>query len=139
MGSSRSAVVLAFVAGALLIISGVTGSVGVVGMAFEYAINYFGGTVAEILSLVLEVLQYIASLGGLAVIGGGVLLHVGRIRLGKFIIGTGAGMGLLGFLVILGSALLHGWAHTVAFLLIISQSLGWIGIILAIVARRLVG
>ncbi len=46
-------------------------------------------------------------------------------------------MGLISFLMALGSALLHGWANTLAFVLFISQSLGWIGVILAIGVTRL--
>ena len=100
-------------------------------------IDYLGGPIANMFSFVLQALNFIASLGGVAVIVGGILIYVGRKKLGKFIIGIGAGMGLIGFLIVVGSALFHGWARTVAFLLLISQSLGWIGVILAIVAIRL--
>ena len=138
MSSSNSAVVLAFLSGILLIVAGAVGSVGIIGTAIEYAIEYLGGSMADMLSLLLQALNLIASLGGLAVIAGGILIYVGRKGLGKFIIGLGAGMGLIGFLVVMGSAILHGWSHTVYFLVLVSQSLGWIGTILAIFARVLV-
>jgi len=135
--SSKSAVILAFVGGALLIIAGVTGSVGVVGKAIEYLIDHLGGPTADMLSIVLQALNFIADLGGVAVISGGVLIHMERKRFAKFIIGIGAGMGLIGFLISLISALFHGWAYTLSFLLIIFQSLGWIGVILSITATLL--
>jgi len=135
--SSKSAVILAFVGGALLIIAGVTGSVGVVGKAIEYLIDQLGGPTADILSIVLQALNFIADLGGVAVIFGGALIYTGRKRVAKFIIGIGAGMGLIGFLIILISALFHGWAYTLPFLFIIFQSLGWIGAILSIAATLL--
>jgi len=134
---SKSAVILAFVGGALLIIAGVTGSVGIVGMAIEYLIDHLGGPTADMLSIVLQALNFIADLGGVAVIVGGVLIYMGRKRVAKFIIGIGAGMGLIGFLILLISALFHGWVYTVYFLFIIFQSLGWIGVILSIAATLL--
>jgi hypothetical protein len=135
--SSKSAVILAFVGGALLIIAGVTGSVGIVGTAIEYLIDQLGGPTADILSIVLQALNFIADLGGVAVIFGGALIYMERKRVAKFIIGIGAGMGLIGFLITLISAFFHGWAYTLAFLLVISQSLGWIGVILSIAATLL--
>ena len=135
--SSKSAAILAFAGGALLIIAGVTGSVGVVGKAIEYLIDQLGGPTAAILSIVLQALYFIADLGVVAVIFGGGLIYTGRKRVAKFIIGIGAGMGLIGFIIILISALFHGWAYTLSFLFIIFQSLGWIGAILSIAATLL--
>ena len=135
--SSKSAVILAFVGGALLIIAGVTGSAGVVGAAIQYLIDQLGGPTADVLSIVLQALNFIADLGGVAVIFGGVLIYMERKKVAKFIIGIGAGMGLIGFLIILISALFHGWAYTLAFLLIIVQSVGWIGVLLSIAATLL--
>ena len=135
--SSKSAVILAFVGGALLIVAGVTGSVGIVGTAIEYLIDHLGGPTADLLSIVLQALNFIADLGGVAVIFGGVLIYMERKRVAKFIIGIGAGMGLVGFLIILISAFFHGWVYTFSFLLVISQSLGWIGVILSIAATLL--
>lgn len=138
MGSSKSATVLAFIAGVLLIVAGATGSVGIVGTVLEYLIDHLGGPTTDMLSIVFHLLNFVASLGGVSVIVGGILIYIERKRLGKFIIGIGAGMGLIGFLIVIGSALSHGWVHTMTFLLLISQSLGWIGVILSIVATRLV-
>ncbi len=135
--SSKSAVILAFVGGALLIVAGVTGSAGIVGAAIEYLIDQVEGPAADILSIVLQALNFIADLGGVAVIFGGVLIYMERTRVAKFIISIGAGMGLIGFSITLISAFLHGWAYTLYFLLLIAQSVGWIGVILSIAATIL--
>jgi hypothetical protein len=132
--SSKSAVILAFAGGALLIIAGVTGSVGIVGKAIEFLIDHLGGPTADVLSIVLQILNFIADLGGVAVIFGGVLIYMKRKRVAKFIIGIGSGMGLIGFIIMLISALFHGWAYIVSFLLIMFQSVGWIGVIFSIAA-----
>jgi len=137
MRSSKSAAVLAFIAGALLIIAGATGSAGVIGRALVYMTAHLGGRMADMLSIVLQALNFIASLGGVSVMFGGVLVYVERKWLGKFTIGIGAGMGLIGFLIVIGSALLHGWAHIGTLLLLISQSVRAIGVILAIIAIQL--
>ena len=46
-------------------------------------------------------------------------------------------MGLIGFLIILTSAFLHGWINAINLITTISQSLGWIGTILSITATIL--
>jgi len=137
MVSSKVAALLAYIGGTLLLLAGATGSVGIVGTVIEYMIENLGGATADFLSMVLQVLNFVADLGGVAVIIGGSFVLTERKRTGRFIIGLGAGMGLIGFLLILASALLHGWANAIDFLLIISQSVGWIGVIFAIIATLL--
>ena len=137
MVSSKVAALLAYIGGTLLLLAGATGSVGIVGTVIEYMIENLGGATADFLSMVLQVLNFVADLGGVAVIIGGSFVLTERKRMGRFIIGLGAGMGLIGFLLILASALLHGWANVIDFLLIISQSVGWIGVIFAIIATLL--
>ncbi|NIN53340.1 MAG: hypothetical protein GTN80_09240 [Nitrososphaeria archaeon] len=134
---SKAAAVLAIISGILLIISGSVGSVGIIGIAIQYLIKYLSGPLANLLSVVLQLFKFIAYLGGISVIGGGILIYKGRKGLGKFVIRLGAGMGTIGFIIVVGSALLHGWAYTMSFIILMSQSTGWTGIILAIVATQL--
>ena len=131
------AAIFAYVGGTLLLIAGATGSTGIIGTIIDYLIENLGGATADLLSLILQALNFIADLGGISVIIGGLLIINQRTRIGKFIIGIGAGMGLIGFLIILVSALLHGWINVINFVTIISQSIGWIGIILSITATIL--
>jgi len=114
------------------------GSVGFIADIALYAQTYFPAS-ADIVTLVLTVLVYIASLGGIAVIIGGVLFALQRIRLGKFVIGLGAGIGLIGLIIMLVQAYqIGGIAAITNVLALISQSIAWIGIILSIMGRRMV-
>jgi hypothetical protein len=137
MKSRKIAALLAYLGGTLLLIAGATGSTGIVGTIIEYLIENLGGATADLLSLILQALTFVADLGGISVIIGGSLIINQRPRIGKFIIGIGAGMGLVGFLIILALAFLHGWINVINFITIISQSIGWIGIILSITATIL--
>ena len=137
MKSRRVAAIFAYVGGTLLLIAGATGSTGIIGTIIDYLIQNLGGATADLLSLILQALTFIADLGGISVIIGGSLIINQRPRIGKFIIGIGAGMGIIGFLIILASAFLHGWINAINLITTISQSLGWIGTILSITATIL--
>jgi hypothetical protein len=137
MESRKIAAIFAYIGGTLLLIAGATGSTGIIGTIIEYLIENLGGVTADLLSLILQALNFVADIGGISVIIGGSFIINQRTRIGKFIIGIGAGMGLIGFLIILASAFLHGWVNAINFIVIISQSIGWIGIILSIAATIL--
>jgi hypothetical protein len=134
---SKPAAVLAIFAGMLLIVGNVAGSTGLVGMALGFLIGNLSGPVSVVLAVVLTVLEYIASLGGVAVIIGGILIYRGRRWLGTFVIMLGSGMGLIGFLLIVASVAIQGLSQAFAFVLLVSQSIGWIGLILALVSTLL--
>ena len=131
------AALFAYVGGTLLLIAGAIGSTGIIGTIIEYLIENLGGPTADVLSLILQALNLVADLGGASVIIGGSFIINQRIRIGKFLIGLGAGMGLIGFMIILASAFIQGWVNAINFVVIISQSIGWIGIILSIAATIL--
>lgn len=135
--TAKSAAGIAVLAGALLIIANTSGSAGILGLAIEFVIVRVGGDVSNFLSQVLGILDYVGSLGGVSVIGGGILVYAGRRTIGRFVIGLGAGMGVFGLLFILGSSLLQGFTYTLSLLIVMSQSIAWIGVILSIVAALL--
>lgn len=132
--SNLPSLVLATIAGIILIVSRTTGSLGFYETILNYIAAQFGGEVAIVISYVLWALSIIASLGGFAVIIGGILIHRGRVTTGRFIISIGAGMGIIGLLVEIGSAALQGWTSLVGLIFAMTQSLSWIGVILSIVA-----
>ena len=86
-------VALALIGGFLLFQSSWVGSIGFIDDIAAYALLYFP-TTADIVTMLLTVLIYIASLGGIAVISGGILIAMSRESTGKFVIGLGAGVGL---------------------------------------------
>jgi hypothetical protein len=129
-------VALALIGGVLLFQVGWVGSIGFIADIAVYAETYFPA-ISEIITLILTILIYIASLGGIAVIIGGLLIAASRIRLAKFVIGLGAGVGLIGLIIMLVEAYLAGGvAALIDILTLISQSIAWIGVILSIVARN---
>jgi hypothetical protein len=137
MVSRKFAATLAYAGGALLLLAGATGSTGIIGAIVEYLVENLDGATADLLSVVLYALNFVAGLGGVSVIIGGWLVNKKRVRTGKFVIGLGSGMGLIGFMIILASAFLNGWVNAINFLVLMSQSVGWTGILLSIAATIL--
>ncbi len=134
---NRMPIILSFIGGFLLFQVGWVGSIGFIDDIAAYALAYFP-TMADIVTLILTILLYIASLGGIAVIIGGILIAINRIRPGKFVIGLGAGIGLIGLIIMLAEAVMAGGVEALFDVLtLISQSIAWIGVILSIMARRM--
>ena len=128
-------VALALIGGFMLFQVSWVGSIGFIADIAIFAETYFPAA-AEMITLVLTILLYIASLGGIAVIIGGILIAMDRIRTGKFVIGLGAGVGLFGLIIMLVEAYLAGGVAALTDILtMVSQSIAWIGVIMSIVAR----
>ena len=131
-------ILFAFIGGILLVQTAWVGSVGFLADIATYAMTYFP-TSAEVVTFILNVLVYIAGLGGIAVVIGGILFLMNRIGTGKFIIGLGAGIGLIGLIIMLVEAVMAGGVEALLDVVtLISQSIAWIGVILSIIARRTV-
>ena len=125
------AMILAVIAGLLLILSGING----LGMwelikAFvtTYIVDHF------VVQLIFAGIIFIASLGGIAVIAGGLLIGKERITTGKLLVMLGTGMGLIGLAAAIAIDYESGNFSIENYL-----SLGTIGIILSIVARMTAG
>ena len=128
---------LCLVGGALMIYAGVVGSAGIWGDLIVLAATLAPG-LADILFWVLVILINIASLGGFGVIAGGYLMTTNRFGTGKFIIGLAAGMGLIGFLILVVQMYMAvGMAAFLAIFNIISSSAGILGVVITIVARTM--
>ncbi|MHA2085743.1 MAG: hypothetical protein ACXAEB_07395 [Candidatus Thorarchaeota archaeon] len=129
--------IMVLVGGILLLIEGATGSIGFLSLLQE------ANTIPEladfiwIIDLILWVLLILASGGGITVIVGGYLMTTDRVGTGKFVVGIGAGMGLIGLLISLYPILTaYGVGGVVDFLTIASQSAGWVGAVLTIIGRQ---
>jgi hypothetical protein len=128
---NKTAMAVAFVSGIFLLIDGVSG------FATWDAIRSFVSTQLnladnEIVQYVLAILIFIAALGGIAVIIGGVLIGKDKVISGKFIILLGTGLGIIGFVFSIIVGIYEG-SFTYNSLL----TFGALGIILSIVARRI--
>ena len=124
---NRQVMGIAIIAGILLLIAGISG------LATWETIKYFVTThVADnsVVQIVFAILIFIASLGGISVIIGGLLIGKNKVGTGKFIITLGAGLGLIGLIFSLAVAYIEGDFTVGSFF-----SIGMIGLILSIVAR----
>jgi len=129
--SSRNtkAMYVAFVAGILLIIGGISGLA-----TWESIKDFVTRHIVDnsIVQIVFSILIFIASLGGIAVISGGALIGKKKVGLGKFIIALGAGLGLIGMIFSIIVAFTEDSLTLGSFF-----SIGTIGLVLSIVARTL--
>ncbi|KYK26411.1 hypothetical protein AYK20_08920 [Thermoplasmatales archaeon SG8-52-1] len=130
VAKTRSAMVIAFLAGILLLISGISGLA-----TWETIKNFVTQNIIDntIVQLIFAFLIFIASLGGLSVIAGGLLIGKNKIRTGKFLILLGAGMGLVGLIFTVAVAYAEGSLTLGSFF-----SIGTIGLVLSIIARLIV-
>jgi len=124
--------VLATIAGVFLLISGIHGPTEIYETIIEFLPLFTQNQqILQIANTLATILITIALAGGLAVIAGGVLILLGRVGTGKFVISIGIGSVLL-------------WLVTLAVALITTQSVdaviseysmtGSAGIVLAIAA-----
>ncbi|NWF95040.1 MAG: hypothetical protein HXY34_02760 [Candidatus Thorarchaeota archaeon] len=129
-------VVLCLLGGLLLLQASWLGDIGFLAVIIAYAQTAFSA-IADAMGILLRVLLWIAALGGIAVIVGSILIAVNRIRFAKFIIGLGAGIGLIGLIIMLVTVVVSGGiAELLGLAVLVSQSIAWIGVILTVIGRR---
>jgi len=131
MKSDRKKVmIIAFIAGILLLISGVSGLA-----TWETIKDFVINNIADnfIIQIIFAVLIFIASLGGISVIIGGLLVGNDKIRTGKLFITLGAGLGLIGLIFSIVVAIMENNIAIGSFF-----SVGFLGLILSIVARMMI-
>ena len=126
----KQAMIIAIFAGILLLISGVSGLA-----TWEVIRNFVTTNVIDnyIVQIIFAVLIFIASLGGLSVIIGGLLIGKDRVGTGKLFITLGAGLGLIGLIISIIVAVMENNFTIGSFF-----SVGAIGLILSIIARLMV-
>jgi len=122
--------IIAIFAGILLLISGFSGLA-----TWEAIKNFVTANIVDnnIVQIIFAVLIFTASLGGLSVIIGGLLIGRDKIGTGKLFIFFGAGLGLIGLIISIIVAVMESNFTLGSFF-----SVGAIGLILSIVARFMV-
>jgi hypothetical protein len=125
----NQAMFIAIIAGILLLISGISGAVTWETIK-DFLTSQFPGN--QVLEIVFVIIIFIASLGGITVIIGGLLIGKNNVKTGKFLITLGAGMGLIGLLISIIIAFTQNSFTIGSFF-----SLGTIGLILSIIVRML--
>ena len=131
-------ILICIIGGILMIISSVIGSITFFETLFSLIEADVGEDVAKIISLVIQILGYIAMGGGISVIIGALIVAMDHYRLGKFLISLGAGMGLISLIIVFLTGIFEGSiVEDVEGIIseIIHGSYGFLGIVLTIIAR----
>ncbi|HDM78667.1 MAG TPA: hypothetical protein ENG51_19720 [Deltaproteobacteria bacterium] len=127
---NKLAMCLAVFAGVLLLSTGINGAA-----TWQTIRNFVVGVFLDHWALILlfQILIFVASLGGIAVILGGVLIGYGRVFVGKLFILLGVGTGLFGLVI----AVIIPWIHQGDPSLAFGGTTGTLGVILSVVARMM--
>ena len=125
MSKNSKAMAVAIAAGLLLLISGVNGIA-----AWQDIQTFVTENIADnfIIQMIFVVLIFIASLGGVTVIAGGLLIGKDKVGTGKFLIALGAGLGLIGLIITIYVGYVEGSLTIGSFF-----SIGAIGLILSLI------
>ncbi|MHA1247062.1 MAG: hypothetical protein ACTSPE_07020 [Candidatus Thorarchaeota archaeon] len=131
---NRTPLMLCIIGGSLMLLSGASGAVGVVGDIIDDLQHLFGEEFVVTLSILMGILGMLMMMCGAGVIVAGIVLTSRRVEAGRNIILVAVGTGVLGLIISLFLAAVSGnlamdWRTQ------ITQSLGWVGAILAIEAR----
>jgi hypothetical protein len=129
---------LCLIGGIMMIYAGIAGSVGIWGDLIALAASLAPGF-ADLLFWILLILENIATLGGIAVIIGAFLFTTNRVGTGKFIVGIAAGMGIIGFIILIYNLYMAvGIAAILEIYNLLSNSMGLLGVVLTIIGRMIV-
>ncbi|MFX1375772.1 MAG: hypothetical protein ACFFA0_08175 [Promethearchaeota archaeon] len=135
---NRKWIILCIIGGILMIISSVIGSITFFETLFSLIEADVGEDVAKIVSLVMQILGYVAMGGGISAIIGALIVALDHYRLGKFVISLGAGMGLISLIIVFITGIFEG-SIVEDLEGIVSEiahgSYGFLGILLTIIAR----
>lgn len=128
--NNKTAMIVAIIAGIFLLIAGVSGLA-----TWETIKDFVNENITDyfIVQVIFAILLFIASLGGISVIIGGILIGKDKVKTGKFMITLGAGIGLIGLIFSIIIAYMENSLVIGSFF-----SVGAIGLILSIVARLMV-
>ncbi|MEM2899252.1 MAG: hypothetical protein QXT63_00515 [Thermoplasmata archaeon] len=106
----RRAVGLAMIGGVLLIFGGVISfdilamlgiNIDFISLGREFASRYFSGQYKEVVGVIVLLLTFVTSIGGFAVIIGGLLIRLNAVRAGRVFVQLGGGSGIFGLVVFL--------------------------------------
>ena len=127
---NKTAAYMAIVGGVLILVAGGTGMATFLAELSDIVQDHFGSY--EIIDTIFWILIIISALGGLTVMLGGFLFYKEYIRIGKFLIMLGAGLGVIGLILALISAFSQG--QETQFFSWLTTSFMGVGLILSIVS-----
>ncbi len=136
---NKVSVIFCIIGGILMVIASLVGSAVFYTLIADLIEDHFGGF-GEILGIIVLICIYIALGGGVSVIIGSIITFK-SLGPGKQIIGLGAGMGLIGFIIFIVTGIIAGTLTGTVLEIIIGlllgpASYGIIGVFMTIFARR---
>ena len=131
---NKNSLMLAVVGGILLIISGASGAIEVLDVLEEAFEAAFGLQILLSFEAVMGYLSVVTILAGIVSIIGGLVLTTHRVWLGRVILLGAIAAGVVGLLIAMVQLVMAGTIH-MGIMLQLQQSLGWVGAIIAFVAR----
>ena len=131
---NKNALLLSILGGVLMIISGASGAIAVLDVLADSLTALFGLSAVLPLEAVMGYLAVMTSIAGLVAIIGGFILTTDRVWVGRIILLGAIAAGVLGLMMSMVQLVMAGTLN-MGITLQLQQSLGWIGAIVAIVAR----
>jgi len=131
---NRNAFILCLVGGVLLFASGASGVIGLIDELAEALREILEFSLVLTLENIMAGLASITIISGVVVIVGGVILTTSEVRAGRIIVNLAIAVGIIGLLMILVQSVMTG-TLSMDMTMQLQQSFGWVGAILAFVAR----
>ncbi|MHA2240006.1 MAG: hypothetical protein ACXACE_00225 [Candidatus Thorarchaeota archaeon] len=133
---NRTPLILSLLGGALMIASGASGTLGYMGDMLEGMNAFFDAEFLFTFEIIIGILATLTSLGGFIIIISGIILTTKYVEIGRIIILIAIGMGILSLIMTLVQLVLAG-TLALGLTIQLAQSLGWIGAMMAVVARTI--
>jgi hypothetical protein len=131
---NKNSLLLSLGGGALMIVAGLSGAIGVIGELSDALQYFFGLEFFNTFENFMQGLAMWAGLGGFVVILGGIILTTEKVRFGRMVILAGVTVGVVGLLMTLVQMASTG-TFVMGMIEQMQQSVGWVGAIMAYIGR----
>ena len=95
----KTGIILLLIGGTLMVIGRAIGTIGVFEVIHSWVISNVSSDWYPLVNGIMDVIQFIADTGGWAIIAGAILILIGLMRIGKFIVWIGLTFGLIALIV----------------------------------------
>ncbi|MDF1540426.1 MAG: hypothetical protein P1Q69_16140 [Candidatus Thorarchaeota archaeon] len=127
---------MCIIGGLLMILSGASGALGYLPEIQEGVRAFHGESFTISLDIIIGILSTLTAIGGCVVILGGLILTTSHVEAGRITVMVAMGMGSLSLIMSLVQLVLAGLL-ILPLLTQLAQSFGWIGAMMAILARNI--
>jgi len=133
---NKASLWMCFTGGLLMIISGASGTLGYLPEIQEGISAFHGDSFTLSLEIIIGILATLTAIGGCGVIIGGIILTTSYIEVGRIAVMIAMGIGTLSLIMSLVQLVMAG-ILTLPLFTQLAQSFGWIGAMMAILARNI--